>query len=483
MSLEFQKINGDYGLHPEKLERVDAWGGASYGVSWVTRPSVVAGIFEAFQLARQNELSVGFRGGGNSYGDAAINNEALLLDLRRMNRILDWNPTNGIITVEPGVTIEQLWKYVLEDGWWIPVVTGTAKTTIGGCAAMNAHGKNGWQVGPIGEHILQFEMALPSGEIICCSREENSQAFYAGIGGAGLLGCFTSITMQLKRIYSGELRVEAAVGNDMGEMLQLVDGYARSADYAVGWIDAYPDVVNIGRGQIHAANYLAEGTEPYPQQSLRLERQPPPDFFMGIVPANIVWLLMRPFWNRAGMQLVNAAKFWSAKWQGNAIYRQSHASFHFLLDYVPNWKKAYGGGGLIQYQPFVPAANAERAFVDLLQISHKRGLPNFLTVLKRHRPDPFWLTHGLDGFSLAMDFRVTAGNRQTLINMCRQMDEVVLKYGGRFYFAKDSVLRPETAKAYLGEETINRFRTLKAQLDPENLLQTNLWRRIFPQSG
>jgi FAD/FMN-containing dehydrogenase len=59
------------------------------------------------------------------------------------------------------------------------------------------------------------------------------------------------------------------------------------------------------------------------------------------------------------------------------------------------------------------------------------------------------------------------------------LDDIVLSANGRFYLAKDSTLRPEVALAYLGPATIARFRAIKQRCDPDNILQTNLWRRIF----
>ncbi|MCZ7670374.1 MAG: FAD-dependent oxidoreductase [Chloroflexi bacterium] len=59
-----------------------------------------------------------------------MNDENLLVDLRRMSRILDWNPESGVIRLEPGVTLAALWQYVLEDGWWPPVVTGTSSPPL-----------------------------------------------------------------------------------------------------------------------------------------------------------------------------------------------------------------------------------------------------------------------------------------------------------------------------------------------------------------
>jgi decaprenylphospho-beta-D-ribofuranose 2-oxidase len=56
---------------------------------------------------------------------------------------------------------------------------------------------------------------------------------------------------------------------------------------------------------------------------------------------------------------------------------------------------------------------------------------------------------------------------------------MVLEAGGRFYFAKNSETLPETTRTFLGEETIQKFRKLKEKCDPDNLLESDLYRRIF----
>lgn len=160
-------------------------------------------------------------------------------------------------------------------------------------------------------------------------------------------------------------------------------------------------------------------------------------------------------------------------------YRQSHAGFAFLLDYVPNWKFSYKPGGLIQYQSFIPKETAVKTFEKLIRFSQNEGMPSYLGVLKKHRPDPFLLTHALDGYSLALDYRVTHANRKRLWEMCGRMNEIVLDAGGRFYFAKDATLTAGAARRFLPEENLARFLELKRRCDPENTLQTNLSRRLF----
>jgi decaprenylphospho-beta-D-ribofuranose 2-oxidase len=51
--------------------------------------------------------------------------------------------------------------------------------------------------------------------------------------------------------------------------------------------------------------------------------------------------------------------------------------------------------------------------------------------------------------------------------------------GGRFYFAKDAVLRPADVLRAFGRERIDAFLALKARLDPEDVLMSDLWRRII----
>jgi FAD/FMN-containing dehydrogenase len=184
---------------------------------------------------------------------------------------------------------------------------------------------------------------------------------------------------------------------------------------------------------------------------------------------------MTPFMNDTGVRLVNLAKFISSR--RSRTYRQSHAAFHFLLDYIPAWERAYGH--LIQYQSFLPEANTRQAWSEMLTLSASLGMPAYLGVTKRHRPDGFLLSHGVDGYSLALDFKVTPKNRSRLWKMLAEFDRIVLNAGGRFYFAKNSETSAASAREFLSDQTVEKFRRLKRRCDPHHLLQTDLYRRIF----
>jgi FAD/FMN-containing dehydrogenase len=186
---------------------------------------------------------------------------------------------------------------------------------------------------------------------------------------------------------------------------------------------------------------------------------------------------MRPFANDLGWWGISTAKYFASLRQHT--FRQSHAAFHFLLDYVPNWELSYGRGGLIQHQSFLPKETAEDTWREMLSLSLQRSLPSYLGVTQRHRPDKFLLTHAVDGLSLALDFKVTDANRSALSKMLKDFDRIVLHGGGRFYFAKNSETSAESARAFLGEETIQKFKQLKKRCDPDHVLESNLFRRVF----
>ncbi len=465
------------------FEYVEGWGMAVGATSRVLRPTNVAEVIESFRIARADGVTLGLRGAGCSYGDASVNARGHVLDLTRMNRFLAFDRESGIATVEAGVTIEQLWRTILPLGYWPKVVPGTMYPTLGGALAMNIHGKNNFAVGTIGDAVREIDVVLASGEVRTCSRERESDLFHAAIGGLGMLGTITRIMLETKKVHSGDLEVRAKSVGSLREAFEYMDARTKTSDYLVAWIDGFAGGDQLGRGLVHDARYLRPGEDPEPSKTLALEHQDLPKNILGVVPKSEAWRALRLFNHDAGMRLVNLAKYLAGEIEERAgPHRQAHAAFAFLLDYVPNWKWAYGRGeqrGLIQYQAFLPKETALDVFTEILRRSRKAGIVSYLGVLKRHRPDPFWLTHAVDGWSLALDYKVAPETRADLWRHCAELTSLVLAGGGKFYFAKDLVIGRQDMVRMFPPARLTAFLKLKRELDPELLLQTNLYRRVM----
>jgi FAD/FMN-containing dehydrogenase len=462
---------------PGPFKYFENFGHSLKSASYHLTPKSAEELLVSLNLAKKESLTITIRGAGRSYNDAALNGGGIILDMQGMKRILAWEADTGIITLEPGVTLQELWQKVLPDGWWPPVVSGTMTTTLGGCLAANIHGKNNYKAGTIGEHVLQFTALLPTGAEMTCSPSKNGDLFHAMIGGFGLLGIFTSITLQMKKMYSGFLQVQAWQVPNLATHLKVLEEAAPMHSYVVGWMDTTATDRGMGRGQLHSADYLAEDEDTCPEKTLQVAYQSLPKTFFGIFPKSLISHFMVPFMNTPGAWLINTVKYLAAG--KTRTYLQPHAAYHFLLDYVSNWERSYGQ--LVQYQSFLPVDSAQAAWTEMLALSHKQGLPAYLGVTKRHRPDNFLLTHALDGFSLALDFKAAPSRREKIRNLFQEFDRIVLGAGGRFYFAKNSETNAETTRRFLGDETISKFRKLKRRCDPDGILESDLSRRILPE--
>lgn len=460
-------------LPPDRIERVSGYGMTHQAEGYVFRPTSVMEIRETFSLAQRSHRQVVLRGAGRSYGDANVGAECIVLDTARLDRILDWDPVAGLLRAEGGVTLEQIWRHTLEDGYWLPVVSGTSYATLGGALAMNIHGKNHFRAGTFGDHIVSMEVLTPDGVLRELVRGE--PLFDAIIGSAGLLGVVVSATLKMKRVTSGDLNVLPIPCKNWSDQFEAFRCHEPTADYLVGWVDMFASGKSAGRGLVHAAWHPHDVCD---RRSLQLQYQALPEEVLGAFSVHSAWRWLRrfnrPFW----MRIINSLKYRAARVMPQNPHAQSLAAFSFLLDYIPNWRKAYLPGGFIQYQSFVPKESAPEVFARLGAMQREAKLPAFLAVLKRHLPTSYLLDYSVDGYSLALDFKVTARSHERLWDLCHRMTDVVLDAGGRFYFAKDSTLRPEDVPRFIDSGKLALFREYKARYDPHHLLTSDLARRL-----
>jgi decaprenylphospho-beta-D-ribofuranose 2-oxidase len=467
-------------------QTVAGWGMAVRGPARVARPETEEQVADAFRaMARAprsgSEPLVALRGSGCSYGDASMNTGGRVLDMTGMRAIRSFDKESGVAVVEPGVRVRDLWRYSIEHGYWPPVVSGTMQVSMGGALSMNIHGKNAFQVGGFGDHVKRFRLVTPTGDVLECSREQNAEVFHHAIGGFGMLGCVTEIELKLKRVHSGRMKVWGIVAKDLDHNFELIESMRHEADYLVGWVDLHARGRSLGRGLLHRGDQYEPGEDPAGERLMKAELQDVPETLFGVVPKGWIWPGM---WCavKAGLTgYVNWAKFLAgAGEEKRSPYPQTHGAFHFLLDYVPRWQWAFKPAGLIQFQPFLPAAVAPRVLRECIEDCQRAGLVPYLGVLKRHRPDPFPMSHALDGYSMAMDFAVpwTSGGRDKLWRLTHRLADRVLENGGRFYYAKDATLLASSFERIHGAEAVAGFRALKQKLDPQGLLSTDLSRRM-----
>ena len=136
------------------------------------------------------------------------NRSGAVIQSDRLDRMLGFDAETGILTCEAAVSLADILATFLPRGFFLPLTPGTKFVTIGGAIAADVHGKNHHRSGSMAASVVDFRLVTAVGEILLCSREENSDVFWATLGGMGLTGIVLEARIHLRRVPSAWMRVE-----------------------------------------------------------------------------------------------------------------------------------------------------------------------------------------------------------------------------------------------------------------------------------
>ena len=440
------------------------WGRIAPSSAELAEPSSPADAEALLKTAARSRHLIA-RGLGRSYNNAAQCGGGVVVSTARLDRIIELDPVTGLVTAEAGVSLEQLMVAGLPAGWFVPVSPGTRQVTIGGAIAADVHGKNHHVSGSFARHVRSFDLVLPSGELRTVTAEGDPALFWATAGGMGLTGLIVRATVQLKRVATSRVSVETVRTADIDETMAVLAEHDRTYGYTVAWTDSMARGKGLGRSVVTSGDFAEVADLPAG------ERADPFAFRPGArlgVPAQFPPGLI----NRYTVALANEAWYRKApKHRGGEL--QTIGAFFHPLDGIRNWNRVYGPGGFRQYQYVMPFGQEAVVRRSVELVSAARA-PSFVTVLKRFgEGDPGLLSFPMPGWTLALDFPARTPGLPPLLD---RLDRLVLDAGGRVYLAKDSRVPADVlAQMY---PRLAEFQKLRAELDPDGLLASDLSRRL-----
>ena len=427
---------------------------------------------ERYADLRPNAAPLIVRGQGRSYGDASLNENGRVLLTERVNRLLDFDVVNGVLRAEAGTTLEDILEVIVPKGWFLPVTPGTKFVSLGGCVAADVHGKNHHHDGSFGDRVIAIELIQADGGRVTCSVSENSDLFWATVGGMGLTGIIGEVTLKLIPISTPCMMVRNYRAENLEQLFQLLQNSSSDDRYTVAWIDSMASGRQLGRGIAMCGHHASVEELPVdfinPAQTKR-SRSIPFDFpSIALNPLSIA-AFNALYYRREG-----------AKQQP---FISSYDSFFYPLDAIIHWNRLYGKRGFVQYQCVIPQATAYDGMRKLLETLAGSGRPSFLAVLKRlGAQGRGLLSFPMAGYTLALDLpirseKLLAGHPDDgLFALLNKLDEIVLQHGGRVYLAKDARLAADSFRAMYPR--YGEWLKIKHAVDPQNVFSSSLARRL-----
>ncbi|HEC94914.1 MAG TPA: FAD-binding oxidoreductase, partial [Thermoplasmatales archaeon] len=170
----------------------------------VVKPKTIEEVQKIMRYANRNKIPVVPRGAGSgTSGHTVPIDGGIVLDLKRMNRILEIRPEDMLVKVEPGVVDDDLNRALKPYGLFYPPAPASSRiATIGGEIGANASGIRSVKYGATRDYVLGLKVVLANGDLV--NLGSNTRVHSAGyqlerlmVGSEGTLGVIVEATLRI----------------------------------------------------------------------------------------------------------------------------------------------------------------------------------------------------------------------------------------------------------------------------------------------
>lgn len=162
-------------------------------VTKIARPKSVE---ELCELVRKTDGVISVGGGRFSMGGQTASADSLHIDMRGLNRILEFSKEEKWIRVQAGIRWCDIQYYVDPHNLSVKTMQSYANFTVGGALSVNAHGRY-MGLGPVILSVRWIRLVLADGSLVKASRTGNPELFFGAIGGYNGIGIIVEAELDL----------------------------------------------------------------------------------------------------------------------------------------------------------------------------------------------------------------------------------------------------------------------------------------------
>jgi FAD/FMN-containing dehydrogenase len=424
----------------------------------VIRPSSVSDVVA---VLAKTDVPISVGGGHFSMGGQTASPGSLHIDMRSLNRVLQFSPQDRSIRVQAGIRSCDIQKFIDPHGLAVKIMQTYANFTVGGSLSVNVHGRY-VGLGPLVLSAQSIRVALIGGDVVDASPKLNSELFYACIGGYGALGVIVEAELSLdenRRVERNTAKMPLArysrffrdtVRNNPNVVFHNADIYAR-------------DFV-----RVRAQTWTETSRPPTTRTRLQWHRR------KHLLEKYFLWAITEtPFGKWRREYLIDPILF-----AGKPVHWRNYEAGYNVAELEPV-QRATSTYVLQEY--FVPVDALEACVAAVSEILRRHRV-NVINISIRHaHSDPGTLLSWTRGetFALVLYYKQrTRDNARDRVGVwTRELISAVLRAGGSYYLPYQ--LHATAEQFHQAYPRAQELFALKQRLDPDYRLRNALLDKYY----
>ncbi|MGE8203919.1 FAD-binding oxidoreductase [Heyndrickxia sp. NPDC080065] len=390
----------------------------------------------------------------HSQGGQTLYPNAIMIDMKKYNKILNFDKKHKTITVQSGATWNDIQRYINPYGLAVKVMQSQNIFTVGGSLSVNVHGRDIRNDALI-DTIQSFRLLNPKGEIINVSRTENEELFPYVIGGYGLFGIILDVTIELTDDQLYITQSKAIDYQDYTSYFEKDVVRNEKVKMHLARISVAPDSF---LREMYVTNYTLAPNQVDISNYNKLKNDnivAIPKFLLGISRysdwgKNIFWNLQKDYTIKTNNKMETR----------NNVMRSESAFMEYDSETRTEVLQEY----------FVPVKEFTRYIDDLRSVLEKEKDINLLNITIRYvsKNDHAVMSYSKDNM-FALVLLINQGRSKKEIShtekVIRKIIDVTLKYNGSYYLPYYSY--PSKEQLHMAYPRTDEFFNMKRKYDPE----------------
>lgn len=405
------------------------------------------------------DISIG--GGRFSMGGQVFSPDSVHIDMRSMNKILEFHPHKKQIRVQSGTRWCDIQKFIDPHNLSIKIMQTYANFTVGGSLSVNCHGRY-VGLGPLILSVESITIVLADGTVINASKYHNQEYFFAAIGCYGAIGVITEVTLNLADNVKVERLSDVVPLTEYNNYFKDINTSNKEVIFHNA--DIYPPHFN----KVRATSWIKTDKPVTQTNRLNGHRK----FYL--LEKYFFWAISETFsgkWRREN--IIDNILF-----SGNKVHWRNYEAGYDVRELEPLSRSKHT---YVLQEYFIPIRNMEK-FVNDAKIILNRFNVNVINISIRHALADTeslltWAPEEVFAFVLYYKQGTSSYHKGEVAVWTRELIEVSIKNDGKYYLPYQAHATVEQFhKSYPQAKELFK---LKNELDPEFRFKNVLWNQYY----